>query len=195
MEAPVFSIIVPVYKVETYLDKCVRSLTNQTEKNLEILLVDDGSPDNCPAMCDAYALEDPRIRVIHKKNGGLSDARNAGIAAASGKYLIFVDSDDTIEEDTCQRLLPFTEGNYDIIIGDGKCLGADKYLSHGYTAQCLSGQEYLHLAFQSRPMPMTAWLYIYSRSFLTENHLQFKYGIAHEDEEFTPRAFLLPSGS
>lgn len=79
---PLVSIIIPVYKVEKFLDECVASVAAQTYANLEILLVDDGSPDNCPAMCDAWAARDPRIRVIHKPNGGLSDARNSGIAEA-----------------------------------------------------------------------------------------------------------------
>jgi len=99
------SIIIPVYKVEPYLERCVRSVINQSYKNLEIILVDDGSPDNCPALCDAYAKEDSRIKVIHKPNGGLSDARNAGIELASGSYLAFVDSDDWIESDMIEFLL------------------------------------------------------------------------------------------
>ena len=93
---PLVSIIIPVYKVEKFLDECVASVAAQTYANLEILLVDDGSPDNCPAMCDAWAARDPRIRVIHKPNGGLSDARNSGIAEAIGAYIYFADSDDTV---------------------------------------------------------------------------------------------------
>ena len=88
------SIIVPVYNVEKYLDECICSLVNQTYTNLEIILIDDGSPDNCPAMCDAWAEKDSRIRVIHKKNGGLSDARNVALEVATGEFLRFVDSDD-----------------------------------------------------------------------------------------------------
>ena len=91
------SVIVPVYKVEKYLDKCVSSIVNQTYRNLEIILVDDGSPDHCGAMCDAWAEKDERIKVIHKENGGLSDARNAGMDAASGEYIAFADSDDWID--------------------------------------------------------------------------------------------------
>ena len=94
------SVIVPVYKVEKYLDRCVESIVNQTYKNLEIILVDDGSPDNCPAMCDAWAKKDSRIKVIHKENGGLSDARNAGMRLASGEYICFVDSDDWMDRNT-----------------------------------------------------------------------------------------------
>ena len=88
---PKVSIVVPVYKVEKYLVRCVCSLQNQTLRDIEIILVDDGSPDSCPEMCDALAAQDSRIRVIHKKNGGLSSARNAGLKVASGKYVGFVD--------------------------------------------------------------------------------------------------------
>lgn len=104
MTQPEISVIVPIYNVEKYLDKCVQSIRNQTFTDLEIILVDDGSPDRCGEMCDAYAREDLRIRVIHKENGGLSDARNAGIDAARGKYLGFVDSDDYIEADMYEML-------------------------------------------------------------------------------------------
>ncbi|NEG55647.1 glycosyltransferase [Bifidobacterium sp. SMA15] len=90
------SVVIPVYKVERFLDACVASVVAQTYRNLEILLVDDGSPDACPAMCDAWAARDARVRVIHKPNGGLSDARNAGIAEATGDYIYFADSDDTV---------------------------------------------------------------------------------------------------
>ena len=97
---PLISVIVPVYKVETYLPKCLDSIVNQTYKNLEIILVDDGSPDNCPAMCDEWAEKDDRILVIHQTNGGISAARNAGLEKMQGQYLLFVDSDDWIAPDT-----------------------------------------------------------------------------------------------
>lgn len=99
MNEPLVSVIVPVYKVGKYLDKCVESIVGQTYKNLEIILVDDGSPDNCPAMCDKWAERDSRIKVIHKQNGGVSSARNAGIDAAQGEFIGFVDSDDWLEPD------------------------------------------------------------------------------------------------
>ncbi len=93
------TVVVPVYKVEKYIDRCVTSIINQTYKNLQIILVDDGSPDNCGKICDEYAKKDNRIEVIHKENGGLSDARNAGINIAKGKYIAFVDSDDYVAND------------------------------------------------------------------------------------------------
>lgn len=91
------SIIVPIYKVERYIKKCVHSIICQTYKNIEIILVDDGSPDNCPAICDEFAKTDDRIKVIHKENGGLSSARNAGLDVANGEYICFIDSDDYVE--------------------------------------------------------------------------------------------------
>lgn len=99
------SVIVPVYNVEPYLRKCVDSILNQTYRNLEIILVDDGSPDNCGAICDEYAAKDTRIKVIHKINGGLSDARNAGLDIMTGAYIAFVDSDDWIEPSMYEKLL------------------------------------------------------------------------------------------
>lgn len=105
------SIIVPIYNVENYLDKCIKSIINQSFKNLEIILVDDGSPDNCPAICDEWAKKDNRIKVIHKENGGLSDARNAGLAVATGEYIAFVDSDDYIEADIYKKLLSVALNN------------------------------------------------------------------------------------
>ena len=104
-EQPLISVIVPVYKVEPYLDRCVQSIVNQTYENLEIILVDDGSPDHCPAMCDAWAAQDGRVQVIHKENGGVSMARNAGISIARGVFFAFVDSDDWIAPNMIRSLL------------------------------------------------------------------------------------------
>ena len=104
MESKKVSIIVPVYKVEKFLERCVESIIKQTYQNIEIILIDDESPDECPKMCDQYEIKDNRIKVIHKKNGGLSDARNAGLDIASGEYIAFVDSDDWIESDFIETL-------------------------------------------------------------------------------------------
>ena len=102
---PTISVIIPVYKVERYLDACVASVVGQTYPDLEIILVDDGSPDNCPALCDAWAAKDTRIRVIHRSNGGLSAARNSGLDVCTGDYIAFVDSDDRLEPETLERAL------------------------------------------------------------------------------------------
>ena len=185
-----FSVIVPIYNVEQYLHKCVDSLINQTLSDIEIILVDDGSPDNSPAICDEYALKDSRIKVIHKVNGGLSDARNKGILAAEGDYLIFVDADDYIELDTCERLLPYADRGVDIIIADAIVEGGECNFSHIDASDEMTGEEYLLRAFRARRAPMAAVLNICRRQFLIDNDLLFKYGILHEDEQFTPRAFL-----
>ena len=103
-EHPLISVIVPIYKVEKYLSKCIESIIAQEYSNIEIILVDDGSPDNCGKICNDYAIKDNRIKVIHKENGGLSSARNAGIDIAQGEYIGFVDSDDTIEPYMYEKL-------------------------------------------------------------------------------------------
>ena len=101
------SIIVPVYRMEAYLDRCVESILAQALDDWELILVDDGSPDRCPAMCDAWAQRDPHIRTIHKPNGGLSSARNAGLDTARGEYITFVDSDDALAPDTLRPNLDY----------------------------------------------------------------------------------------
>lgn len=110
-EHPLISIIVPVYRVEKFLDRCVKSLVGQTYENIEIILVDDGSPDKSGSMCDAWAERDPRIKVLHKENGGLSDARNRGVETAGGEYISFVDSDDYVSPDYVEYLLGLLRGN------------------------------------------------------------------------------------
>ena len=113
------SVIVPIYRTEEYLDKCILSIVGQTFQNLEIILVDDGSPDNCPEMCDRWAEKDCRIKVIHKVNGGLSSGRNYGIDLARGDYLSFVDSDDWIALDLFERVMKiFDENDPDIVTFD-----------------------------------------------------------------------------
>lgn len=115
---PLLSVIVPVYKVEPYLRKCVDSILNQTYRNLEVILIDDGSPDRCGDICDEYAAKDERVRVIHKANGGLSDARNAGMAQMTGDYLAFVDSDDWLDERALELLYQeMQEARADLVIG------------------------------------------------------------------------------
>lgn len=99
------SVIVPIYNVEEYLDECIKSIVNQTYKNLEIILVDDGSPDHCPELCDIWAENDSRIKVIHKENGGVSSARNAGLDVAAGDFIAFVDSDDYLDSDMYEIML------------------------------------------------------------------------------------------
>lgn len=113
------SVVVPVYKVEKYLDRCVKSLVNQTYKDIEIILVDDGSPDSCPGLCDEYRNKYENIRVVHKKNGGLSSARNAGLSEAKGEYVGFVDSDDDVDVHMYERMYQvITSEKVDFVMSD-----------------------------------------------------------------------------
>lgn len=115
---PLISVIVPVYKVEKYICECIESIINQTYKNLEIILIDDESPDNSGIICDEYAKKDPRLKVIHQKNGGLSDARNSGLKIMTGEFLMFVDSDDYITKDCIEKLYELSiHYNADLVIG------------------------------------------------------------------------------
>lgn len=117
MENPKVSVIIPVYKVEKYLDRCIESVVRQTYKNLEIILVDDGSPDNCPQMCDEWAKKDNRIKIIHKKNGGQADARNQGMKISTGEYICFVDSDDYIDRAEIEKgIKNALKNNSDVVI-------------------------------------------------------------------------------
>lgn len=185
-----FSIIIPIYKVEAYLEKCVTSAMEQTFGDIEIILVDDGSPDNCPRLCDGFAQKDGRIRVIHQQNGGISRARNAGLAAATGAYILFLDGDDALEKTACERLLPFTKTEADILLGCASVEGGQRDLAQLPFAGVLPGAAYYKQALRAGKNQVVAWLNGYRRAFLQEQNLRFPPGILHEDEDFTPRAFL-----
>lgn len=192
---PLISIIVPVYNVEPYIDRCINSLVNQDCENIEILLIDDGSPDKCPEICDNYVLKDKRIKTFHKKNGGLSDARNFGISKACGDYIIFVDSDDYIEFNACSKFSDIIKDReVDIVVGNAKIFQDNniRNMFHNYNTKgkCVDGNEYLLTEFKTNTMHMPAWLNMYNRKFLLDNNLKFQIGLLHEDEEFTPRVFL-----
>ena len=125
VDTKLISIIVPIYKVEQYLPRCIDSLINQTYRNIEIILVDDGSPDRCGEICDSYAKVDPRIIVVHKENGGLSDARNKGIDIATGDFVMFVDSDDWLESSCCETVVSSFNYNHADIVSFGIQLVGD----------------------------------------------------------------------
>lgn len=189
------SIIVPVYKVERELDRCVQSLFKQTYKNLEIILVDDGSPDKCPELCENYAEMDKRVKVIHKENGGLSDARNAGLKQATGEYILYVDSDDYIDLDTCERFIKAASNQkIDIIVGnaivekpDGKEMMIHSATPSGIT---YTAKQFIMSAVKAYQWYAPAWLNMYRRDFLLDNQLYFKKGIYFEDVQMLPRVFL-----
>ena len=192
---PKISIIVPVYMVEEYIGKCIDSLISQTHKNIEIILVNDGSLDGCPEICNNYAKNDSRIKVINKENGGLSDARNAGLREAIGEYILFVDSDDYIEEETCECFISaIGELEVDVVVGNAKRIENENlsFMKHSNLQedQILTGEQYLAAELKAGTMYMAAWLNLYNRDFLVSNNLEFKVGLLHEDEQFTPRVFL-----
>ena len=143
---PLISVIVPVYKVEKYIHKCVDSILTQTFPDFELFLVDDGSPDNCGKICDEYAEKDNRVIVIHKENGGLSDARNVAIDRAKGDYLTFIDSDDYVSENHLETMYnALTETDSDIAIANITSFSEDKYNDEFYrpvkTRKMLQGKE------------------------------------------------------
>ena len=187
-----FSIIVPVYNVEKYLHRCIQSLINQTYKDIEIILIDDGSTDSCPSICDFYKNKDSRIRVIHKENGGLSDARNVGLEIATGKYILFVDSDDTLILDTCQRFYDCITKNKDVDMFLGGLIDENSRrvspTSKAIIGKKYSGEEY-YINFNKDIIPC-AVIPAYRREFLLNNKLLFIKGKYHEDNDFTPRAYL-----
>jgi glycosyltransferase involved in cell wall biosynthesis len=175
------SIIVPVYNVEKYLNKCVDSILNQTFKDFELILVDDGSPDNSGAICDQYAKEDTRVRVIHKENGGLSSARNAGIEVAQGKFLGFVDSDDYIAEDMYELLYNnilredadlSVCGIYHVYEGKELEVKPEKYL-------ILNRDEATVLIFHGNQISDHAVNKLYSKEIFSD--LRYPIGKYHED--------------
>lgn len=184
------SVIVPIYKVEEYLDRCVSSIAGQTYSDLEIILVDDGSPDRCPAMCDEWAKKDSRIRVIHKENGGLSDARNAGMRAATGEYISFIDSDDIVAPEFLECLHRATvTKDVDIVACDYFTFLDDQISisinDKPFKVDVVSAEEAIEDILNNRRFRAIAWNKLYRR-VIVENEF-FEYGRLHEDEFFTYR--------
>lgn len=183
---PLISVIVPVYKVEEYLDRCIESIINQTYENLEVILVDDGSPDNCPKMCDEWAKKDKRIKVIHKKNGGLSDARNRGIEKANGKYISFVDSDDYINSDYISELYnAITTNDCDISISGIVVKYTNGTIINRYTniKEELNSKETLKKMLYDDGIDVSAYAKLYKRELF--KNIKFPKGRLYEDAATT----------
>ena len=189
MDNSLVSIIIPIYNVEQYLDRCIKSVINQTYKNIEIILVDDGSTDKCPEICDQYAQKDNRIVVIHKENGGLSSARNAGMKVLKGEYMLFVDSDDWIKGNTVEELLqiaiehdvdfvrftPVTANHPQKEDGTPVDFGTEDFMENGiYDREKIRKDIFPRLFVTSQltlgPI-VAAWRSLYKSSFLLENNL------------------------
>ena len=190
-KAPLLSIIVPVYKVENYLPKCIESILAQTFTDFELILVEDGSPDDCPALCDAAAAKDARIRVIHQKNGGLSAARNVGLDAARGAWIGFVDSDDYIAPEMYEALYQAVQSTgADLALCDYAAVdetGAPCPPMHtGLAQQVFTGRELLKKATNMMAQP--AWNKLYRRAIFTQ--LRYPEGKLNEDLFLIPEVCL-----
>lgn len=197
-EQPFISVIIPVYNVEKYLEQCVNSVIKQSFDNIEVILVDDGSPDSCPAICDKYAELDKRVSVIHKENGGLSDARNAGINAAVGKYLLFIDSDDFIAEGSFEKIAEtvFNDGRKDIMILNGFYLYPDGtktvYGLHFTKKNFLrkNKKDVLEYLTTISLFHVSACIKLVERDFIIRNSLFFTKGLICEDVDWSIKLYL-----
>ena len=184
------SIIVPVYAVEAYLSECIDSLLNQTYKNLEIILVDDESPDQCGSICDKYAKQDSRIKVIHKSNGGAASARNAGIDAATGNYICFVDSDDIVSPKYVQNLyMAIQQHDADIAVCSFAQFTKNKihFFVELEPVGCYSRCEYL-LQFLKHWSCSLLWNKIYRKEVI--GSIRMEEGHRIDDEFFTYQIVL-----
>lgn len=199
MNEPFFSIIIPVYKVEKYLNQCVDSVLSQTFNDYEIILVDDGSPDNCPLLCDEYSALNSNVKVIHKPNGGLSSARNAGLNIAKGKYVIFLDSDDYWCDCYCLEKLSNELKNEEIdiiIFGMKKYYQTDNKFGGERIPQIVDKDIFLnekitYTLMQNNEYIACAWDKVIKRSLIEKNGLRFVEGQLSEDIEWCAKLLLL----
>lgn len=180
------SVVIPIYNVEQYILRCVDSVLNQTYQNLEIILVDDGSPDNCPKICDEYAVKDNRVRVIHKQNGGLSSARNAGIDVAEGEYITFIDSDDYVTPDYVETLYnAICEDKTDLAIGSHRAVYDNgTVIDRSNNRRCtLSSQDALKCVLYDDGIDVSAWAKLYKTELFSD--IRYPEGRLYEDAATT----------
>lgn len=189
MKNELISVVVPVYNIEKYLDKCIKSIVEQTYANLEVILVDDGSTDNSGMICDKYAESDARVFVLHQKNGGRSAARNAGMDKASGEYLMFVDGDDWIDNNCVEEAYRIFENETEMVIFRARNIYADKIEDNG-SGRCvkLVGREPLEFyinGYDNLPILNSVWGKLYRKSLVSG--IRFEEGRYYEDIMFTTR--------
>jgi len=194
MKIPLISIILPVYKVGDYLAQCVESILTQPFRDYEMILVNDGSPDGCPAMCDAYAAKDSRVKVIHKENGGLSDARNAAMRVAVGKYFMLLDSDDFIAENSLEKIAVALVSEPDVLFTKSLCLypdGRTTVYGSPFAAGTFDGMENA-ADFLSRvdPYHVSVWSKIVKRDFIIENEIFFTKGLYTQDVDWSIEVYI-----
>lgn len=195
---PKFSIIVPIYKVEEWLTQCIFSVLNQNYESFQLILVDDESPDNCPTICDDFAKKDVRIKVIHQKNKGLSGARNSGIDNAEGEYIVFLDGDDRLYENSLQEFANILEKkNYDLVIGayvteKSTSKTIDKIVEADIEIINNKNEALEYSLFETKKVVWEACAKAFKRSIFSENGLYFREGlIGAEDCEFFVRVIKL----
>lgn len=196
------SIILPIYNVEKYLDDCMKMIIGRHENAVEIILVDDGSTDESGKIADLYADTYENVTVYHKQNGGLSDARNYGLLRAGGKYVFFLDSDDFVQENTVDILVPLVEKNeLDIVLWDadiydecGKKMDVDSSYYHHVGVQeksICTGQNVIEAQLACRnDYVTTVWLGLYNRDFLIDHNFWFEKNLLHEDELWTQKVLI-----
>ena len=187
------SIVIPVYNVEHYLKRCVDSVLTQKFADYEVILVDDGSTDNSGHICDDYALANDNVYVIHKSNGGLSSARNAGIDMVNGDYFMLLDSDDWIADDCLNRLSNYLNSNYDLIMGRAWTIDVDGNKSDKIAYKIPVGLYVLPDSIEritSGEVSFCSQFYLYRTEFITSNKLRFYEGVLHEDELWMPCILL-----
>lgn len=190
------SIIIPVYNVESYLDRCLQSVVGQTVPEIEILCIEDGSTDHSPAILEKWAKADSRIKVIHKKNGGISSARNIGLGLAQGPYLLFVDSDDWIEPDTVETALSHMKGEVDIVCWGAEIIAEGLPSDHPGVIQAkkyhkiqLTGEKEITNDIVKRST-VTVWNKLWKKSILDQFGIRFTEGRCFEDNDFTLMYFV-----
>ena len=192
------SVIVPVYKVELYLTECIESVLNQTYKNFELILVDDGSPDRCPEMCDEFALKDERVKVVHKTNGGQSSARNAGIKSSTGDYLMFLDSDDYWDSrDVLEGVVDTVKSS----CADVVCFGYKEYFSdtktygkgvyeNALSASVNGNKADIEKMLSYGVFVSSSWAKAVKADIVKDNSMYFVEGITSEDVDWSARLLL-----
>lgn len=190
------SIIVPVFNCEKTLEECVKSLLSQTHINVEIILVDDGSTDLSPAICDNYAVENENIRALHTENRGPSHARNLGLKSARGDYILYVDADDTIEPNACETLLEgMISDEIDFVVGGcveiqkGKVIGYQRH-TNIKEKKAYTSKEFIIRSIKANEWYAPACFNLYKKSFLISNCLYFREEFQYEDLELLPRLYL-----
>uniref|UniRef100_UPI00402614F8 glycosyltransferase family 2 protein n=1 Tax=Eubacterium sp. TaxID=142586 RepID=UPI00402614F8 len=195
---PRFSIIVPVYNVEEYLSECVESVVSQTFTDWELILVDDGSPDNCPRFCDEWALKDQRIKSIHKANGGASSARNKGLEVSAGEYVLFLDGDDFYNDKNTLKTFDekLTASDTDVLIfgcTDFNMNTGETVVSRtGYDIDLIEQGDYfhtMHYLLSNKMIPGGPTIFCFKKSIAVDNSVSFKEGIQDEDYDFVLSIF------